>query len=287
VGNRGLNLSSFRNRNQQTVSGRNDSRPFPDFGDIQWLEMRGVSDYHSLQMRVDKRFSLGFSALASYTWSKFISNSPGALARGATESPQDSFNLAAERGLDPNDIQHNLNIASNWSLPFGRNRQWGRDWNRAVDLLLGGWQLSGIANFRSGFPLHITVRGADAVPLGAIRTQRPDFVPGAVAALPSAERSTARWFNTAAYSRPSGAFGTCPTMCGQLTGPGFNSVDALLAKNFRLTERVQLQLRSEFFNLLNTTQYSNPVTALGEPTFGRILTSYGERQLQLAIKVLF
>jgi hypothetical protein len=70
-------------------------------------------------------------------------------------------------------------------------------------------------------------------------------------------------------------------------GPGYYGIDTVLARRFPLTERIALQFRGEAFNLMNRTQFNNPVTAFGDPAFGRITSSYGERQIQLAVKVLF
>ncbi len=280
VGNKGTSLSAFRNLNQQRVSGRNDSRPFPDFGDIQWRETRAHSIYHALQARANRRFARGFSLTASYTWARLISNSPGFLARG-NHYAQNAYDLGPERSVDANDLQHNFVHSFTYETPR---------WNHlptVARLVAQDWQVSGILSLRGGFPLNITTNGATTVPLGAIRDARPDVAGGGAPRLAANERTLNRWFRTEAFARPASTHGTCAMNCGGIRGPGYYGIDTVLARRFRLTERFALQFRAETFNLTNTPQFNNPVTAFGDPAFGRITSSYAERQMQMAIKLLF
>jgi hypothetical protein len=280
VGNKGTSLSAFRNLNQQTISGRNDSRPHPDFGDIQWRETRAHSIYHALQARANRRFTRGFSLTASYTWARLISNSPGFLARG-NHYAQNAYFLQPERSVDANDLQHNFVHSFTYETP--KPKRFGK----AAGWVLRDWQISGLLSLRGGFPLNITTNAANTVALGAIRDARPDVAGGGMPRLGSGERNLQRWFRTEAFARPVGTHGTCAMNCGGVRGPGYYGIDTVLARRFPLTERIALQFRGEAFNLMNRTQFNNPVTAFGDPAFGRITSSYGERQIQLAVKVLF
>ena len=277
VGNKGTSLSAFRNLNPQRTPGSNPSRPFPDFGDIQWRETRGHSIYHALQLRVNRRFARGLSVTSSYTWARLISNAPGFLARGSNYA-QDSFDWRAERGVDANDLQHNSVTSFTYEVPGSKG---GSTWR----LLTRGWQISGLLTLRGGFPVNITTNAANTVAIGAIRDARPDAVGGPPATL--SNRTLDRWFRTDAFARPAGVHGTCAINCGGVRGPGYFGIDTLVARRFRLTERFALQFRGEAFNLTNRPQFNNPVGSFGDPAFGRITSSYGERQLQLALKLSF
>jgi hypothetical protein len=280
VGNKGTSLSAFRNFNQQTISGRNDSRPYPDFGDIQWRETRGHSIYHALQARANRRFARGFSLTASYTWARLISNSPGFLARG-NHYAQNAYNLQPERGVDANDLQHNFVHSFTYEVPQLKRLP------RLATWLLQDWQFSGLLSLRGGFPVNITTNAANTVPLGAIRDARPDVAGAGAPRLAANERTLNRWFRTEAFARPAATHGTCAMNCGDIRGPGYYGIDTVLARRFRITERFALQLRGETFNLTNTPQFNNPISAFGDPAFGRVTSSYGERQIQLALKLLF
>ncbi len=278
VGNKGTSLSAFRNLNMQRIANSNASRPFPEFGDIQWRETRGHSIYHGFQSRLNRRFASGLSITSSYTWARLISNSPGFLARGASYA-QDAFNWRPERAVDANDIQHNFVSSFNYELPYGRQ------WRNLGGYLVRDWQLGGILSLRGGFPVNITTNGANTVQLGSIRIARPDYVGSGSPVL--AERTLGRWFRTENFARPAGIHGNCPVHCGGIRGPGYYGMDVLVARRFPLTERFALQFRGEAFNITNTPQFNNPVIAFGDPAFGRITSAYGERQIQLALKLLF
>ena len=127
-------------------------------------------------MKWDKRFSRGFSVLAHYTWSKMIDNGSHSSGNvswlGGSTSVQNIWDLDAERSLSAHDVAHRVAVAGVWQLPFGRERAWGSNWNRVIDLALGGWSVSGVFSRQSGMPLSVTQSG------GLIwdGTQRPDLI---------------------------------------------------------------------------------------------------------------
>ncbi|MFN3322909.1 MAG: TonB-dependent receptor domain-containing protein [Bryobacteraceae bacterium] len=274
---------------------------FPDYvmvaGDsvpvtfINYLPNSAQSNYHAFYLRFEKRFTQGLSWLSSYTFSKAITNAPqfrnAGGANGAENSPpQDSFNLRAERGLASFDARNRWVNTFVLDLPFGKGRRHLS--SGVLSHILGGWQTSGILTMQSGFPFTVNLAGDTAGiggGTGAILI-RPNYVAGQTVQLPSSERTTARYFNTAAFAiPPAGTFGNMGR--NTVIGPGMINMDLTLAKNIRLSERAGLQVRGEFFNLSNTPNYNIVGRIITAPTYGRVLNQLDPRQVQLAAKITF
>jgi hypothetical protein len=301
VGNKGTKLNGFRNLNQREViqnpNGTQSAgaRPYPAFGDIQWMEDRVSSGYHSLQTRLEKRFSNGLTGLVSYTWGKALTGAPDHISTsgvgagvdtGTFREPQDGNNLRAERGLAEFDVKHRFVASYIWELPFGHGRRFGSDWSRAMDLALGGWQLTGIHVVQSGLGLTATLAGSTVLGLGGERRARPNLVGDPV--LPESERTLNRWFNTdafAAFSPAPQAFGNAGV--GIMRGPGYVNFDFTLAKNFTLDERRYIQFRTEVFNAFNHANFGPPSIARDATTFGQISTAGPARIIQFGVKLYF
>ncbi len=287
VGNKGTKLPALRNLNQAlpgpgSPAGR---RTIPGFGDIQWLENRDSSNYHSMQLRIESRARDDLFVLASYTLGKAINGATENLARsgGFERNPQNSFNLRAERGPAEFDVRHNFVLAYNYALPFGRGKRFGADWHGLANSLLGNWQINGIASIRSGFAMNVTIASGLVPNLGGERAPRPDLV--ANPALPESQRTIQRWFNTAAFAVPSGTFGNAGR--GILYGPEAVNFDFSVFKNFIVAERMTVQFRTEFFNLFNHPNFDPPDAVMGAAGFGAISSAQPSRQIQFALKLLF
>ena len=301
VGNKGTKLNGFRNLNQRAVINNADgtqaagARPYPAFGDIQWMENRVDSSYNSLQVRLEKRFSKGLSANVGYTWGEALSDAPDHISTsgggagvdtGVFREPQDGNNLRAERGPSEFDITHRFVASYIWELPFGRGHAIGNDWNRALDLAFGGWQLTGIHVIQSGLALTATLGGATVVNLGGERRARPNLVGDPE--LPSSQRTIDRWFNTdafAAFSPAPQAFGNAGV--GIMRGPGMTSFDFSLSKNFPVGDRRSIQFRLELFNAFNNANFGPPNIARDSSGFGQILTAGAARIMQFGLKFYF
>ncbi len=301
VGNKGTKLNGFRNLNQRVVinnpngSQSAGDRPFPAFGDIQWMENRVNSSYHSFQTRLEKRFSAGLTGLISYTWGKALTGAPDHISTsgggagvdvGTFRQPQNGNNLRAERGLAEFDIKHRFVASYIYELPFGRGRRWGKSWNTAADLLLGGWQLTGIHVLQSGLGLTATLGGATVLNIGGERLARPNLVGDPV--LSDSERTLQRWFNTdafAAFNPSPQAFGSAGV--GIMRGPNMINFDFTLAKNFNLSERRYFQFRTELFNAFNRANFGPPDIARDSNVFGQILTASNARIIQFGLKFYF
>jgi len=301
VGNKGTKLGGFRNVNQravvinpQTGAATAGARPFPLLGDIQFLENRVLSNYHSMQVRVEKRYAKGLTFLGSYTWGKALTLAPDHLSTsgvgpgfdvGTFKEPQNPADLRAERGLAEFDIKHRFVMSYVWEIPFGRHRQFGNGANKAIDLLLGNWNVTGIHTFQSGLGLTAVQTGGNVLDLGGERRGRPNLIGD-----PKGPETTEKWFNTAAFSQTDPTKGNVfgSSGIGVMRGPGLVNFDFTLAKNFNLTEARYLQFRTEFFNAFNHTNLGIPNLNVADNAFGTIRTTATPgRIVQFALKLYF
>jgi hypothetical protein len=302
VGNKGTKLNGFRNLNQRAVltnangSQSAGARPYPAFGDIQWMENRVGSTYNSLQARLEKRFSHGITGIASYTWGKALTGSPDHISTsgggpgfdtGTFREPQDGLNVAADRGLAEFDVKQRFVASYVWELPFGRGRRFGSDLSKAADLLLGGWEVSGIHVFQGGLGLTATLGGSSVLNIGGERRARPNLIGNPV--LPDSQRTVERWFNTAAFQT---SFNPAPQAFGNagvgiMRGPGYVNFDFTFAKNFYITERIRTQFRTEVFNAFNRANFGPPNIARDSTGFGQILSASNARIIQFGLKLYF
>jgi hypothetical protein len=311
VGNRGTKLAAFRNLNQREVSFHPTTgapiagaRPLAGVGlngDIQYLANQGISNYQSLQVRIEKRFSGGLSGLVSYTWGKALTDAVDHLSTsgagngvdvGVSRTPQNPFNRAAEYGPAEFDVTQRFVTSAIWEIPYGRGRAHGSNANRGLDALLGGWQISPIITIQSG--LALTVNQSGLFNIGGERSNRPNRI--ADGNLPASEQTVDRFFDTEAFVVldptpgrtgfvPNQAFGNSGV--GILRGPNMINVDLNIAKSFSLTERQSLQFRAEIFNTFNHTNFSVPGINMGAG-FGQIVSTATEaRIIQLALKYRF
>jgi hypothetical protein len=279
VGSKGTELIDSRDINQAHPSTNpNNLRPNPYFSDVDIIESQGNSIYHSLQARFEQRLSKGLSALASYTYAKSIDNASGFFTTtGDPNFPQNSYNLSAERGRSDFDIRQRFTLSYAYDLPIAAGHRW-----------LGGWQSFGVLTFQTGTPFTVALlsdndnSNTGFSNLGYGANNRPNVVGNPHISNPSAME----WFNTAAFAvAPYGTFGNAGRNI--LDGPGLATVNFSIVKNTRVTERLNVQFRAEFFNLLNRTNFNLPDNFVGSPTFGQITSAQDPRRTQLALKFLF
>ncbi len=309
VGNRGRDVFAGDgpdiNVNQASLNGylsgvpRNNRRPFFNkFGwtqDIAYFCNCASNSYDSLQAKLTKRFSSGYSANVNYTLQK-------ARQHGGDQFETD---LPEHRGLYFSDLEYG---APDWDrvhsfvfslvaeIPFGQGRRYLTNASTAMDALIGGWQFNTNTTIQSGLPFNVTYRDAgqdrDAGP------NRPDLIGD-----PEGPRNRDQWFNTApigasgsAFGRPArGTFGNLPR--NALRGPGYWRTDASLFKHIGFGDGRDLELRVEVVNLFNHVNLGNPDGEIGVPgnlnaNAGRITsTAYGnadpQRNFQFAAKIRF
>lgn len=288
VGSKGTKLLTARDINQPQPSVLPPGLPFvprpnPQFDDVDLLESRANSNYHALQARIQRRMSRGLSAFASYTWSKSIDDASNFFSStGDPNFPQNSYNVAAERGRSNFDVAHRLSVSYSYALPFRRS---GSD---LAAKLVNGWETFGILTLQSGRPFTVALlseidnSGTGRSILGFGNNDRPNLIANPEISNPTPDE----WFNTDAFAFPAlGTFGNAGRNI--LEGPGFQNFNVALVKNTALTESVNLQFRAEAFNFLNHPNFNLPDNFLGSPTFGRITSARDPRHLQFGLKLLF
>ncbi len=267
---RGRSINVLRPEQMQALAGR-DTRPFLPYrglGSLFSAEPSSSSSYNSLQVQVSRRFKEGFLINGSYTLAKAIGD-----AQDRWDSPQDPFNLRAERGYNEDDRRNVLVIHGIYEVPFF-NKMRG-----LPGYVLKGWQVSATANFNSGRHFNPGLTGAS----NQIAT-RPDLI--GKAALPKDEKTLRRFFNTAAFTRPAAwTWGNAGRNI--LVGPGTNNFDVMIAKNTRIGERVNVQFRCENFNFFNHPSYTGIDTSLGSAAFGQVNGVNAGRVIQLGMRVVF
>jgi hypothetical protein len=202
----------------------------------------------------------------------------------------DSFNRALERDLSTGDIPHVFVGSVVWQVPIGSSGS-GRKYQPGgiAGALLADWDIATIVTRQSGIPLAVT-QSTNFNAFAGFGTQRPNRVGDPT--LPSSERTTARWFNTDAFTiAPQFTLGNSSR--NPVRGPGYSNVDLAIARRFALPQaitgghRTSLEIRAEAFNLTNTPPLGAPNTVAGTPGFGAITSAGDPRVLQLAAKVTF
>jgi hypothetical protein len=289
--------------NTPTVALRQLLRPHPEFTTISMRPgpPRGNSIYHSMITKFTKRLSSGLQATVSYTFSKSISDSDspddpnvdwltGAIGEnsGGRARIQDSSNLRLERSVSQFDIPHRFLVDFSYRLPFGRGKQLGGQWNRALDFIAGGWQLNGVLQANSGTPLAPHQSGGTVAQSGFGDVQRPNVV-GNPNTSGSVEERLNHYLNPAAFTIPA-AFvdGTAPRVMGYARAQGFHGMDASVFKQFHLNEARYFEFRWEAYNITNTPIFGVPGTTVGQGDFGVISSqANGARSMRMVLKAYF
>jgi len=240
----------------------------------------GTRSYNAMVLSVQKRQMKGVTILANYTYSHCIDD----YLHWDLQTGQVPGRRRLDRGNCELDRRHNFNLSSVYATPQFSNR--------ALGLLVTGWQVSGIVRILSGQPLQV-LSGLDQALTNATSDQRPNLV------LPSAYASGKGiqngWLNPAAFAQP--ALGTYGNMgSNNIFGPGSINIDMGLTRAFRLKEKQSIQFRAEAFNMPNhvnpfspnvLTAGASPQPTLTDPNFGKILAAADGRTMQMALKFVF
>ena len=264
-------------------------RPYPDFGVMLFTTPDASSNYNSLQVKVNKRFSNGLSFLGAYTLAHSIDDNEGDEGFGGgvgNGAPQDDNNLQANRGRAANDARQRLVLSYIYDLPFGDGKRFLNQ-KGAVNMILGGWQVSGITSYQSGFPF--TVLSSQDFSNTGSATPRPDRTCTGVG-----QKTVDSWFDASCF--PIDSLQTALTSgtpqfgnSGRniLTGPALHNWDLALLKNFNIGERFQLQFRAEFFQHLEFCPVWATGNPCGQPNIGKISNACEPRDIQFGLKLSF
>jgi hypothetical protein len=321
-------LESFPNSNNPTSiapasTDKTTLVPFPDFGiGSSYAATAGMSAYHSLQTKVEKRFANGLNFLFTYTYSKTMSDAGDLLNGGSVagyRAPSvPGLGMAFDYGLADFDIRNVFHFSGGYELPFGKGKRFASDASGVMDKIVGGWSINWSSTFQGGQPISLSCPSSTAAGLGcgALYTGQPLDL-----GLHNDANGLLSWFgNPAAFTQPcilnaNPNAPPAPLGCVPLTGaaalggvtqvpgPGFNRLDFSAFKDIPINERFRLQFRAEIFNIFNHPNFNAPnfggngVVAISgsgnynSSTFGEIGSTrdapYDPRQIQFALKLYF
>jgi hypothetical protein len=286
VGSKSTHLQTLLDPNQVPVPGPGDiqsRRPYPQYGPFTDIVDRGNSNYSALEIKAEKRLSSGLMFLSAFTYSKSMNDQPEICCNGPW--PQNSYNVASERG--PSDFDQKFRWVSSfdYQLPVGKGQRFLNS-SRAEDLILGGWHLGGIFTVHSGFYFS-PLMGYDPSNTGSIGLVRTDRTCNGN--LSSGQQSINNWFDASCFPLPTTyAFGNSGK--NVLIGPGGVSGDFALRKLFAITEHQSLEFRAEFFNAFNHPVFAQPDNYITDgPGATGVITStvLPQREIQFALKLHF
>jgi hypothetical protein len=253
---------------------------------ISGTESNGNQRYDGLQVNARQRFSKGMEFQLSYTFSKGMSDAIGYYGEGGQAASQSAYweNLydrKAEWGPTYFDAKSMLSFVYTYQLPFGKGKAFGANMHPILNGIVGGWQMGGILNLRSGFPLTITATDRSGTTSRGARADRIGNGEG-----PKQVGKGNTWLDKSAFKEPvSGTLGNSGV--GVVRGPGWKTFDLSLQKSFPIMEKRGLEFRAEMFNLTNTPQFGVPQRSASSATFGEITSSQGERNIQFGLKFNF
>lgn len=297
-------------------------QPFPDFGGMGTIHFGGISNYNSLQAKLEKRMSRGLSFLATYTWSHALTDASDA---GGLQSAVGDRNMAlipyTEEYTNSNyDVRQRLTLNGNYELPFGKGRAYLNQ-SRWEDEIVGGWSSSLTFVVQTGTPFTVspdisTAAGGSA---RAIKVRDP-FAPGGTPDLtnnptltscPTKLKTKANWYNPCAFANPlpgnyvgtvfpspvtnkAQAIALLGGTSNNVYGPGYNNINMSLFKNFTTFHQQYVQFRADAFNLLNHPTLGNPYITNNGTNGGQITgpkffqnNTPDSRFLQLSLKYAF
>ena len=322
VGNWGRKMNRLRDYNQPRVTGFDGACPILQYpyanlntvttvdtltatgcastGQHAFLEFAsndGNTDYNGVEFSLRRTNTKGFAYSLGYTFSHGLANFGDNLTAGAF--PQNAYNYGAEMSNSNLDIRSRFVGNFMYQLPFGEGKRFLSGGN-AASRWLGGWQVNGIVTLQTGSPYSVTAPNNGL--LGSNRGSYADCVgdpfTGATTD-PSSYTTTGFLINPAAFAIPApGTFGNCAPR--KFHGPGIQMYDLSLFKQFRFTERMNLQFRAEFFNAFNHPNFANPNVDISSPgSFGKVSNTIAPilgndsggpgdpREIQLALKLYF
>ncbi len=300
VGSNGTHLLGIMDLNQVPLTVRtanptsdaNALRPFLGYNTISAIVPEFNSNYHSLQVSLNRRINSGLNLGVAYTWSRALTNN----SSDRSNAILDSYNPHLDYGPASYNRGQVLVFNYLYDLPFLRSQK------GVAGHVLGGWQISGITTFETGIPVTAFQyndpfncydwNGCGAGILAGTYPGGIGIDPSAVSPRPdqvgnpnSGPKTIDQWFNTSAFKDAVGHFGSASRF--SINGPGLVNWDFDLLKYFQITERLRARVDGEFFNVFNHTNFNNPASNVDSSSFGKIYSDYSPRMIQLGIKLIF
>jgi Carboxypeptidase regulatory-like domain len=275
--------------------------PYPNFTSFYInSDWHGYSHYNGMNVKLEHR-ARDLAATAIYTWANSKDDKSAAAGVGATGAGYQGFmdNHHPELDYGPSDFDVDQRFVASYvyDLPFGRGKKFGSTAGRATDLLIGGWETTGITTFQTGFPYSITANDVS----GVLNSQFMRANRDSGCNIHSNLTEVMQRINFACFSQPAlGVYGNTPR--NWLRQPGINNWDMGLAKNFHFAEKLNLKIAGDFFNAWNHHQYAITTGALigsgsgggssidnsvSDTTAGQITNASGARVIQLSGKLTF
>ncbi len=291
LGNKGTDVLTTTYTN--LVNPATGVAPYPAFGPITWRGDVGNSTFEGLQLNVRRAFQSGFLLSSNFMWSHSINDD--SIGGGESDTPQDSFCRSCDKASSDDDVRLMFNLSAVYQLPFGAGKPYLGNPGVARDIF-GSWELSAIGTAQTGLPVNITIDRSNASVPGLFAIsgeERPNYVYG-VSLTPPGGSTPNDWINAAAFSTPApGTFGNLGR--NAFRAPGISQLDLGLSKYISLTERINLRLRADAFNVFNRAQFGPPNADLSDSNFGVITTTISNyatgrgtpREFQLSAKLIF
>jgi hypothetical protein len=256
--------------------------PHPRFTSVSFYRNNvGDTKYHALEMKLEKRFSDGLAMLVSYTYSRLRDDASSVFDATLLAGPvanypvADSHNRELEWDVSNGDIPHAFVASFTYDLPFDGSGFFGA--------IMRNWMVTGVGTLQSGIPLAVTQQ-TNFNAFAGFGTQRPNLVGDPE--LPSSQRSTAQWFDTAAFAvAPRFTLGSSSR--NPVRGPGYRNLDLAFIRRLDLAHSWNIDIRVEIFNVTNTPPFAAPNTVFGTPAFGTITSAGDPRVVQLGLKLNF
>lgn len=280
-----LPIGGFKNTAVTPGPGSVSSRsPYPYITPTYYDQSVGRGNYNAFQFKLDGHTVYGLTYLVSYTYSKAISMGCDGFFGAEGCYVENPYNFNNDRSVSDLDLTHLFSGAWVWSLPFGAGRKFSSG-NKAMDEVIGHWQVNGIVTMTTGLPFTLTVPGDIANTGDGGTYERPNLIGNPTLS----NATTLEWFNTAAFAVPAPfTFGNVGR--NTMRGNWYKDLDLSFFREFPLpiTEATHLEFRAEMFNSTNTPTWGNPVSNATNTNFGKISSTRStERQIQFSLKVYF
>lgn len=294
TGSHGSHINGFILNDQNfpnTPTARGGFPPDPRFGESFQEHSFGQTWYHGFSAQLRQRVTHGVSFTAGYTWAK-AEDTVSTFTGGPTDSPvpQNSYDIAGNKGLSNFDVRHRFVFNYVWDLPFGKGKAYLNQ-SKIADAILGGWQAGGLLTVTSGQPFTVQLTG-NVSGIASSSADRPNCVSDPNTGAP---HSVHEWFDINAFAPNTVIF---PSVgfpyrllgnCGRniVEGPPLRDYDMSLSKRFSMGDRASLEFRAESFNLFNHPNFNIPNRYFGSATFGSITSAQFPRLMQFGLRLSF